>query len=89
MSKELELLRSKLHAVDEQLIVLLSERSVISRKIGLQKRKEGQPIKQPKVWNAMRKTRSELAKHYGADQELVEAIFELIHHQSIKAQSYE
>lgn len=89
MSKELELLRSKLHAVDEQLIVLLSERSIISHEIGTQKRKEGLKIVQPHIWDAMSTTRSALAKNYGADQKLVEAIFELIHQESIKAQSYE
>lgn len=86
MSKDLELLRTKQHAIDEQLIVLLSERMVISREIGRLKKLEGIPVEQPEVWKETCQTRKKLAEHFGLDQIFVEQLFDLIHQRSIKEQ---
>lgn len=86
MSKELELLRAKLQSVDEQLVVLLAERSVISREIGRLKIEQGVSIKQPDVWEEMCLKRQMWADHYKVDRQIIHDIFETIHEYSIKEQ---
>lgn len=86
MSKDLELLRTKQHAIDEQLIVLLSERMVISREIGRIKNQQGLKLEQPMIWKETCKTRERLAEHFGLDKGFVEQLFDVIHQRSIKEQ---
>jgi chorismate mutase len=86
MSKDLELLRSKQHAIDEQLIVLLSERMVISREIGRIKAQEGLEVEQIPIWKETCETRERLAEHYGLDKNFVKQLFDVIHQQSINEQ---
>jgi chorismate mutase len=50
VSKELELLRSKLRSVDESIIVMLAERMTISKCIGSLKKDLKLKIEQPDRW---------------------------------------
>lgn len=86
MSKELELLRTKLHAIDEQLIVLLAERMTISKRIGQIKEGLGLEVEQKDFWNKRAIERRLLAKEYGLSLEFVDLIFDHIHEESKKVQ---
>lgn len=86
VSKKLELLRSKLRSVDEEIIVLLAERMTISRSIGELKREQKIKIEQPNQWRSASEHRMMTAKEYHVDQDLLKDIFDRIHKESIKQQ---
>jgi chorismate mutase len=88
VSKDLELLRSKLHVIDEQLIVLLAERMTVSKRIGRIKEDIGLEIEQKDFWDKKSIERRKLAKDYGLSVQFIDAIFDQIHEESKKVQKF-
>lgn len=86
VSKDLELLRSKLRSVDEQVIVLLADRMTVSRAIGTLKKDLRLDVEQPDQWEKASNERLLLAREYHVDPNLVQDIYERIHKESIKEQ---
>ncbi len=78
--------RKKLERIDKKIILLLSERSDVSKAIGSLKFKNKTEIEQEEYWKISSAKRDELISETGLDRKMVENIFKIIRRQSIKIQ---
>ena len=71
---------------DQQILHLLAYRKNLVHEIGLLKKELQQDIFQSSVWENSLNQRKQEAIQLGLNPSLIEELFELIHHQSLKDQ---
>jgi molybdopterin/thiamine biosynthesis adenylyltransferase/chorismate mutase len=79
-------LRADLQKNDQQILHLLAYRKNLVHEIGLLKKELQQDIFQSSVWENSLNQRKQEAIQLGLNPSLIEELFELIHHQSLKDQ---
>lgn len=79
-------LRCQIDSIDDELLRLLSRRSEVSSEIGLIKKKHNLAILQIDRWNSILSNHIEKGISLGLNENLVKAIFEIIHKDSIDRQ---
>jgi chorismate mutase len=83
---ELEYLRQLMDGIDTEIIDLLARRMELSDRVGLIKKDCNMTAFQPERWNEILETRSSRGEKQYLNTQLVEALFELIHDESIRRQ---
>lgn len=86
MTQALEKYRIRLQEIDQEIILLLSERMKISKEIGELKFKNKIEIFQKDFWKYASLKRRKITSKTNLDIEFVEKLFSIIHLQSIKTQ---
>ena len=89
MGQELELLRSKLADLDQQILEILSQRMSISAEIGRLKLTRNLAINQPEWWKETCGRRTILAKQLNLKPDFVNELYEIIHLESKSKQTHE
>ncbi|MDO5036306.1 MAG: chorismate mutase [Porphyromonas sp.] len=84
----LEDYRSQIDQIDEEIIRLLGKRRELSKQIGKVKEQSGQSALQLDRYKEVLQNRAELAKIYGTTPQMVQELYELIHEDSVQAQSH-
>lgn len=85
-SMELEYLRQLMDSLDAEIIDLLAKRMELSERMGAVKKESNMTVYQPGRWREIVETRGEHAQGRMLSKEFIVAIYELIHHESIKKQ---
>ena len=83
---ELEYLRSVMDGIDAEVIDLLARRMELSNRIGAVKKSIGMTAYQPERWREIVATRGSRARGLEMDEEFIIALWEKIHHYSVKQQ---
>ena len=86
MTKDLTVLRKEIDAVDEQLLLLISQRVGIAREIGQWKREHDEPVIQAQRYQEVLNHYMELGASKGLSEDLVRAIFEALHKESVRVE---
>lgn len=84
--EELQELRSEIRNLDEELIQLLSDRMLVSEKIGLYKKLNNMTILQSSQWEKLLDRNKEKAKSAKIAESFTSKLFKLIHQESINVQ---
>ena len=84
---KLELLRGRIDAIDRESIEVLAQRMGIVRQIGVYKKENKVTALQINRWAQIIEDRSRLAEKLDLDNAFVQAIFQLIHEDSVRQQS--
>lgn len=83
---ELLALRQQIDETDDELWQLIAHRMTISKAIGQYKKEHQLPILQTDRYDAILRKRIDWAQSKGLSEELVRAVFEIIHKESVEAQ---
>lgn len=86
MTKNLTELRKEIDAVDEQLLLLIDRRVGIAREIGQWKREHDEPVIQAQRYQEVLNHYLELGASKGLSEDLVRAIFEALHKESVRVE---
>lgn len=86
MTKDLTVLRKEIDAVDEQLLLLISQRVDIAREIGQWKREHDEPVIQAQRYQEVLNHYLELGASKGLSEDLVRAVFEALHKESVRVE---
>lgn len=88
MSKgtELEYLRELMNSVDTEIIELLARRMELSARMGAVKRACNMTVYNPDRWRDIVETRSRQAEKLNLSADFILALYEKVHHESIKKQ---
>lgn len=84
---KLEILRSRIDAVDHEIMEVLAQRMGIVRQIGEYKKENKVTALQINRWAQIMEDRSLLAEKLSLDDAFVKALFQLIHEDSVRQQS--
>jgi len=85
-STELEYLRQLMDTVDTEIVDLLARRMELSERMGAVKKECNMTVYNPDRWREIVETRSEQARRLRLSSEFILALYEKIHHESIKRQ---
>jgi len=83
----LEILRSQIDSIDQQMLELLSQRMGIVEEIGNYKSKNEVTILQLRRWEKIMSTRIKLGKKLGLTEDFVKKLLQLVHKESIQRQT--
>ncbi len=83
---ELEALRQRIDAVDDQLMELLARRMEIAREIGRLKERHNLPVLQPHRYDALISNRAEAAERLGMSDTFARKLLAIIHEESVRQQ---
>lgn len=83
---DLEHLRQQMDSIDAEIIDLLARRMELSERIGVVKKACNMTAYQPDRWRDIVETRSSRGAKYSLSREFIVALYEKIHHESIKKQ---
>lgn len=83
---KLESLRQLMDSVDAEIIDLLRRRTELSEQVGIVKQESNMAAYQPDRWREIVETRTQQGAKYGMAAEYITALYELIHHESIRRQ---
>lgn len=83
---QLEYLRQQMDAVDVEIIDLLAKRMELSEKVGEIKKAANMTVYQPARWREIIDTVTSRCDITGLDKDMVVALYEKIHHESIRRQ---
>ncbi len=83
---ELEYLRQQMDSLDAEIIDLLARRMELTVRIGNVKKELGMTAYQPERWREIVETRGGRGEQAGLSKEFIIAIYEKIHHTSVKRQ---
>jgi chorismate mutase len=86
MPRRIEILRSQIDVIDDNIVDLLAKRMEISAEIGRCKSESNIAVFQPDRWQKVLESVSSQAESLGLDQSAVREIFKIIHQQSIDRQ---
>jgi chorismate mutase len=86
-SNELQKLRNSIDAIDDELIQLFAKRLGYSKKIGKYKHENNITILQIRRWKKTLKNQLKNGAALGLNESFIKAIYQLIHDESISAQS--
>ena len=84
---KLDMLRSRIDAIDSELLETLSSRTEIVRQIGQYKKENNVTALQINRWSQLMKDRVSLGKKLNLDENFVKIFFQLIHEDSVKQQT--
>ncbi len=85
MNEELNKLRKRIDKIDQQIILLLSQRLDTCFEVGKVKRKlQVENFLDKKRWQEVINSKKELGKIYNVDEKFIEKIYELIHQYTLK-----
>lgn len=84
---KLEALREKIDHIDQEIVEVLANRIKLVEQIGEYKKENNVTIFQLERWNEIMKTRPDWGKHLNLTPEFVNAIYTLIHDESIRIQT--
>ena len=84
---KLEMLRSRIDALDSELLEILSSRTEISRQIGLYKKENNVTALQISRWDELVNNRIKIAEKLKIDKTFVQTLFQLIHEDSVRMQT--
>lgn len=82
----LEALRSRIDAIDYDMLQLLARRMEVSREIAAVKRNEGISVYQAKRWESVMNNRIKIATDMGLDPKFVKELLDKIHIESVRVQ---
>jgi chorismate mutase len=85
-STEMEYLRQLMDSADAEIIDLLARRMQLSERLGEVKKACNMTVYNPDRWREIVETRSEWARKLNLPADFILALYEKIHHQSIKKQ---
>lgn len=85
-SLDLEYLRQLMDSIDAEIIDLLARRMELSQQMGAVKKENNMTIYQPSRWREIVETRGERAASHLLSKEFIVALYEQIHHESIRKQ---
>ncbi len=85
-TENLDELRRRIDASDDELIDLLARRMSISREIGIYKREHSMPVVQPLRYNSLMEQRIRQATKLGMSEPFIRIILEAIHEESVRQQ---
>lgn len=83
---ELDILRTCIDRIDDQLIQQLGVRATLSQKIGMYKKQNHLSAIQNKRWEELLKRNQNLGVHRGLSAEYIAEIFEIVHRKSVALQ---
>lgn len=83
---ELDHLRQQMDSIDAEVIDLLARRMELTERVGIVKKELGMTAYQPERWRDIVATRGGRAELVGIDKEFIIALYEKIHHHSVKRQ---
>jgi chorismate mutase len=83
---ELEYLRQQMDSLDAEIIDLLARRMELTERIGHVKKELGMTAYQPDRWRDIVETRGGRGEQCGLDKDFIIALYEKIHHTSVKRQ---
>lgn len=84
---QLELLRSRIDALDSELLEVLSSRLEISKEIGIYKKKNNVTALQINRWTELMNNRIALGEKLNLNKTFVQILFQLIHEDSVRMQT--
>jgi len=87
LKDKLNVLRTKIDIIDEEIINQLAKRMEIVSKIGSHKSNNNVTILQAKRWEKIILNRKEVARELGISEEFIEKILKTIHEESINLQT--
>jgi len=85
-SDELDYLRQQMDSLDAEVIDLLARRMELTERMGIVKKDLGLTAYQPDRWRDIVTTRGGRAEALNMDKEFIVALYEKIHHHSVKRQ---
>lgn len=85
--KDLQVLRTKIDQLDEQLWDIIAKRADVVRQIGEWKCQHGEQIVQPERWQQVMQHCHDLAQRHGLSETLIREVMEAIHKESVKIES--
>lgn len=83
---DLEYLRQQMDSIDAEIIDLVARRMELSERIGVVKKACNMTAYQPDRWRDIVETRSEQGAKHALSRDFIVALYEKIHHESIKKQ---
>jgi len=86
-NENIQQLRTQIDVLDENLLMALSQRMDVSKKIGQFKKEHNIAIVQTSRWESILKTMIDKGAEYGLPQDFVTAVFTAIHDASVAAQN--
>ena len=84
---KLELLRSRIDGIDNEILEILAQRMSIVKQIGLYKKENKVTALQINRWAQIMEDRGRLAEKLSLDDTFVKALFQLIHEDSVRQQT--
>lgn len=84
--RELQMLRTQIDCLDEQLMQVLARRLSVASQIAQVKQRGNLAVFQPKRWDTVLQRRMEEASVLGLDPDFVKRLFEVIHSESVRVQ---
>ncbi len=85
-SMELEYLRQVMDSLDAEIIDLIARRMELSERMGSVKKDCHITAYQPERWREIVETRTAQARKHGLAEDFIVAIYDKIHHESVKKQ---
>lgn len=85
-SPELEMWRSEINRIDDEVLALLARRQDVARQIGRYKHEQNMCIVQPERYRELIRSREERAVELGLGAEYVHELFSRIHSESVRLQ---
>ncbi len=82
----LEFFRQEMDSIDAEIIDLLARRMELTERIGQVKKELGMTAYQPDRWRDIVQTRGGRGEQVGLDRDFIIALYEKIHHNSVKRQ---
>lgn len=83
---ELEYLRQQMDSIDAEIIDLIARRMELTERVGNVKKELGMTAYQPDRWRDIVITRGGQGEKLGLDKDFIVALYEKIHHNSVKRQ---
>ena len=87
LDEQLQLLRSQIDSLDDQLLHILAARSDKAMQIAQVKAQGNMAVFQPGRWDSLLHQRMAAADELGLDKDFVKALFEKIHSESVRIQT--
>jgi len=84
---KLELLRSRIDGIDQEIMEVLAQRMSIVKQIGQYKKENKVTALQINRWAQIMEDRAQLAEKLSLDDTFVKALFQLIHEDSVRQQT--
>lgn len=85
--KKLDSFRRQIDLVDEKIIILLKQRMLIVKKVGLWKKQNNVPALDGKRWNEVLRSKMLLAKKLGLKVDMIKDVYEIIHKYALEIET--
>ena len=85
--KDLQVLRSEIDQLDEQLWEIIGKRADVVRQVGEWKRQHGEQIVQPERWQQVMQHCQHVGLQYGLSEKAINEVMSAIHTESVRVES--